>query len=205
MTQSSDEELIEAVKNSRSLRKVVEALGLNCRGGESTKRVARKIANLGLDTAHFVFSHNSEPSRKTPPVGKRSNRHERLLTYILVENSPLDNLRGHRMTLVAMGVLTDYCVGCGGKTIFSFGEEKQIPLQIDHINGNNRDNRPENLRHLCPTCHALQPTEAGKKSKGRKQRKEHDARTTSIGTLEQEAKRRESSLGSMAFARASEC
>lgn len=176
MIQSSDEELIEAVKSSRSLRKVAQALGLNCRGGESTKRVARKIADLGLDTTHFVFSHSAAPSRSTPPIGKRSNRRQRLLDHILVENSPLDNLRGHRLTLVAMGVLTDYCVGCGSKSIFSFGEEKKIPLQIDHINGNSRDNRPENLRHLCPTCHSLQPTEAGRKSKGRKRNTQHEPR-----------------------------
>jgi len=37
-----------------------------------------------------------------------------------------------------------------------------IPLELDHINGNNKDNRLEYLRLLYPNCHALTPTYRGK-------------------------------------------
>ncbi|TME35480.1 MAG: HNH endonuclease [Chloroflexi bacterium] len=34
----------------------------------------------------------------------------------------------------------------------------RIPLHIDHIDGDWRNNRPENLRLLCPNHHALTPS-----------------------------------------------
>lgn len=34
----------------------------------------------------------------------------------------------------------------------------KIPLQIDHVDGNYKNNTEENLRVLCPCCHSLTPT-----------------------------------------------
>jgi hypothetical protein len=32
---------------------------------------------------------------------------------------------------------------------------QRVPLEIDHIDGNSENNSEENLRLLCPNCHAL--------------------------------------------------
>jgi len=40
--------------------------------------------------------------------------------------------------------------------------EQYLCLEIDHINGNNTDNRRENMEALCPNCHSITPTWRGK-------------------------------------------
>lgn len=49
-----------------------------------------------------------------------------------------------------------------GNTGSWFGQP--MSLQLDHINGDNKDNRLENLRFLCPNCHCVTPTWGNKRS-----------------------------------------
>ncbi len=50
---------------------------------------------------------------------------------------------------------------------------QSIPLELDHIDGDHKNNFPENLRMLCPNCHALTPTfKAKNRGHGRHKRRE---------------------------------
>lgn len=48
------------------------------------------------------------------------------------------------------------CSQCGWGEVHSV--TGKVPIEIDHINGDACDNRPENLRVLCPNCHSLTST-----------------------------------------------
>ena len=50
----------------------------------------------------------------------------------------------------------------------------KIPLETEHIDGDYRNNKEENLTILCPNCHSLTPTYKGaNRGNGRKGRKKY--------------------------------
>ena len=58
------------------------------------------------------------------------------------------------------------CSKCGWSETNPF--TNKIPLEVEHIDGNYKNNRPENLTLLCPNCHSLTETYRGRnKGKGR--------------------------------------
>jgi len=49
---------------------------------------------------------------------------------------------------------------------------KEIVLEMDHIDGNHKNNVPENLRMICPNCHSQTDTyKAKNKGNGRESRR----------------------------------
>lgn len=63
------------------------------------------------------------------------------------------------MSIKAFKRSTNYC--CSKCGIYEWFYSK-IVLEIDHINGNNNDDRIENLRYLCPNCHSQTDTWRGR-------------------------------------------
>ena len=64
------------------------------------------------------------------------------------------------------------CARCGWGELNRY--TKNIPLEIEHIDGNYKNNNEENLILLCPNCHSLTSTYKGANlNKGRKSRKKY--------------------------------
>lgn len=63
------------------------------------------------------------------------------------------------------------CMDCGWCQVNKF--TGNIPIQLEHVDGNSENNKLENLKLLCPNCHSLTKTWGGaNKGNGRKSRRE---------------------------------
>ena len=61
--------------------------------------------------------------------------------------------------------------GWGEKNIYT----NKIPLEVEHIDGNYKNNNEENLTLLCPNCHSLTSIYKGANlNHGRKNRKKYN-------------------------------
>lgn len=61
------------------------------------------------------------------------------------------------------------CAKCGWNEMNP--HTKKIPLEVEHIDGDYKNNKEENLLLLCPNCHSLTPTYKGaNRGNGRKKR-----------------------------------
>jgi len=64
------------------------------------------------------------------------------------------------------------CSICGWSKVNTY--TKTIPLEIEHVDGNFKNNSEDNLILLCPNCHSLTPTYKGaNKGSGRQGRKKY--------------------------------
>lgn len=60
------------------------------------------------------------------------------------------------------------CNKCGNDKWFN----KKLPIEIDHIDGNRKNDKRNNLVGLCPNCHSITDTWRGKNLKGKEKRKQ---------------------------------
>jgi hypothetical protein len=143
----SDDALKRAVAENVPLAGVLRALGYTPSGGMH-RYLRAYITDLGLDTSHFRgqgWSRGLALSGRGPRLS---------LDEILVRSSPYRSTSNLRQRLIAEGLKEGRCEHCG----LSEWMGRELPLALDHVNGDPTDNRLENLRILCPNCHALTDT-----------------------------------------------
>lgn len=139
----------QAVAASTSLAATARLLRLG-EGSVAHQRVVRLVALHDVDTSHFLGRASNRGRRLAP-------RPRRPTAQLLRRNSSVSSSR-LKARLMEEGLLSACCAGCGRTTWLG----RPIPLELDHVNGDRADNRLENLRLLCPNCHALTDTWRGR-------------------------------------------
>ena len=149
----TEQELKKSAKESLSVRQVLFKLNLIPAGGNYSQ-IKKYLELYKIDTKHFKGRGWNKGMKiiGTPRIP---------LNKILVKNSNFQSYKLKNRLFVAK-LKFPKCEECGWAEISNDG---RIPLELDHINGNNKDNRLKNLRILCPNCHSLKPTHRGKNSK----------------------------------------
>jgi ribosomal protein S27AE len=146
----TDEELINAFNESENLRQIITKLNLAIAGGTYT-HIKTHLKRLNLE-----FSTTWQERRDKGILSHKYSTHYND-DEIFVENTKVSNTTvRNRYELLHK----QQCSRCGVEEWLG----NKIRMDLDHINGNRKDNRIENLRWMCPNCHRQTQT-WGKTSK----------------------------------------
>jgi len=147
----SEQAAVDAIhdRNLTSVSAVLKRLGKSPQGGGSHKLIRRIAAQHHLSTTHWL-GQGWAKGRNRPEYQKSVL--ESLKT--LGRHTRSDITR----RLVRDGIKKWQCEKCHRKT----WNGKPIPLERHHVDGNRSNNSVENIKLLCPNCHAQTPNFSGK-------------------------------------------
>lgn len=143
-TKYSKDILQDAVNNSTSYSGVLRFLNLQITGGNH-KHIKSLIDGYDLNVDHFCRTN-------TGCINKNKKSSSAILVYKSDQIRRTD-VKQLRRALIESGI--EYkCCKCGNIGIWM---DHKIILEVDHIDGDWKNNTIENLRFLCPNCHSQTP------------------------------------------------
>lgn len=158
------EKVTEIIHQAKSYNDILLALGVQVTNTSARKSLKKFIEEHNLEEPNYNLYFRNLPAEERARTDK-----EKILTLFKKGETYL----GTRLRkLVLLHNLIPYvcsienCLLSQPEHLLWNG--KEITLDLDHINGDNLDNRLENLRFLCPNCHSQTETYKGKNQKSHK-------------------------------------
>ena len=145
--------LTELCNNSYSYSEVLRKAGRKPGGGVN-ETLKKKILEFNIDISHFTGQIWSKAPTYQPQIGSKEKY---IIEEVFTPHSTISQkvMRGY----VERHNLIPYkCSNCGCDGHWQNG---LISLELDHIDGDNTNHSLDNLRYLCPNCHALTSTYRG--------------------------------------------
>lgn len=149
--QIPENEFIIEVACRDSLNEVFRAFGISDGSGYNVLR--QRIKELNLDTSHM---------ERTPFTRFSAENLQKYPKEDILKRDSSHTGKVARATFRSFRSISYRCKECGQEPIW---HGKSLVLIFDHINGNNRDHRPSNLRWLCPNCNSQTDTFCGRNFK----------------------------------------
>lgn len=134
------QEIEQYVHESNSYASLAEKLGYNSSYGSYLKSMKAMIDELGLDISHFTGQG----------WNKNNFDYERFRNGVVIKSSQAIN---------ALIFLRGRCCEQCGETKWL---DVPIPLEVHHVDGDPLNNEIDNLKLLCPNCHACTDNYRGK-------------------------------------------
>ena len=132
------------METSTSMWHFSQRLGYTNRSSGNYRTIRQNLDRRGLTIPRWL------------KTGKSTRK--QMLEEICTKNSTYDN-KELKKRLVTENVFEYKCSICN----VTSWQGQPISLQLDHMNGDNTDQRLDNLRFLCPNCHSQTSTWGNKK------------------------------------------
>ena len=139
-------EIKELIPKCKSYMEILRKLDLDETSKADYRFVLREVKESGLSIDHFTPAWNKGMNAKNNPDKILS----RSIDDYLKDDGPKISSSKLKDKLLNSGK-KDYKCECCENTEWN---NKPIPLQLHHIDGNHNNNKLDNLQLLCPNCHA---------------------------------------------------